>query len=57
MILVDPAILLADSSLGAEGKGKGTQAQTASETPVAPSAEQVGRNAATAEPTEAIADW
>ena len=46
---------MADSSPGAGGGGKGTQAQTASETPTAPSAEQAGSDEAKAPPAEAIA--
>ena len=45
---------MADSYPGAEGAGKGTQAQTASETPATPSAEQAGSDEAKAPPTEAI---
>ena len=46
---------MADSHLGAEGGGKDTQAQTASETLATPSAEQAGSNEAKALPAEAIA--
>ena len=47
---------MADSYPGAEGAGKGTQAQTASETPATstPSAEQAGSDEAKASPAEAI---
>lgn len=47
---------MADSSLGAKGEGKGTQAQSGSETPAAPLAEQAGGNEAKAQPAEAIVD-
>ena len=45
---------MADSYPGAEGVGKGAQAQTASKTPATPSAEQAGSDEAKATPAEAI---
>ena len=45
---------MADSYPGAEGVGKGAQAQTASKTPATPSAEQAGSDEAKAPPAEAI---